>query len=268
MMKLSRLLNSNRNAVGKPTDVRDGSALHALTFQAGISTGGKSSIQDRVFAPYSVFKGKAALSVEPVLPTFSKFGSGNLRVDRRGSMMLTFLPAIGERKYDYEKRQKFALSATEVGSLISTGPKDSCEFFHDPSMLSSYAIVSVVIPSISKQLIFSTAMLAKLLNRVSFLDHILNVDISQLTCLKLRNSHLTLYHMQLLFAGVVNNILKTTERFTVPVTTAEFTVLKTACSFALPHIMGWDRLTTPLPGTLASKLSKVDPQMPDLEWDK
>ena len=35
----------NRNAVGKPTDVRDGSALHALTFQAGISTGGKSSIQ-------------------------------------------------------------------------------------------------------------------------------------------------------------------------------------------------------------------------------
>jgi hypothetical protein len=29
---------------------------------------------DRVFAPYSVFKGKAALSVEPVLPTFSKFG--------------------------------------------------------------------------------------------------------------------------------------------------------------------------------------------------
>ncbi|KAJ6942426.1 single-stranded DNA-binding protein WHY2 [Populus alba x Populus x berolinensis] len=139
MMKLSRLLNSNRNAVGKPTDVRDGSALHALTFQVGISTGGKSSIQDRVFAPYSVFKGKAALSVEPVLPTFSKFGSGNLRVDRRGSMMLTFLPAIGERKYDYEKRQKFALSATEVGSLISTGPKDSCEFFHDPSMLSSNA---------------------------------------------------------------------------------------------------------------------------------
>jgi hypothetical protein len=35
----------NRNAVGKPTDVRDGSALHALTFQASISTGGKSSIQ-------------------------------------------------------------------------------------------------------------------------------------------------------------------------------------------------------------------------------
>ncbi|KAL9387832.1 hypothetical protein Peur_020956 [Populus x canadensis] len=229
MMKLSRFLNSNRNAVGKGTDVRDGSALHALNFQAGISTGGKSSIQDRVFAPYSVFKGKAALSIEPVLPTFSKFGSGNLRVDRRGSMMLTFLPAIGERKYDYEKRQKFALSATEVGSLISTGPKDSCEFFHDPSMLSSNA--------------------GQVRKNLSIKPH---ADGSG-------------YFVSL---SVVNNILKTTERFTVPVTTAEFTVLKTACSFALPHIMGWDRLTTPLPGTLAPKLSKVDPQMPDLEWDK
>ncbi|KAK9991359.1 hypothetical protein SO802_026344 [Lithocarpus litseifolius] len=33
----------------------------------------------------------------------------------------------------------FALSPTEVGSMISLGPKDSCEFFHDPSMLSSNA---------------------------------------------------------------------------------------------------------------------------------
>ena len=31
-------------------------------------------------------------------------------------------------------------------------------------------------------------------------------------------------------ADVVNNILKTKEFFTVPVTTAEFAVMKTACS--------------------------------------
>ncbi|GFY95196.1 similar to WHIRLY 2 [Actinidia rufa] len=67
------------------------------------------------------------------------FQSGILKVDRSGTIMLTFWPAIGERKYDWEKRQKFALSATEVGSLISLGSKDSCEFFHDPSMLSSNA---------------------------------------------------------------------------------------------------------------------------------
>lgn len=34
-------------------------------------------------------------------------------------------------------------------------------------------------------------------------------------------------------SDVVNSLLKTTERFTVPVTTAEFAVMKTACSVCL-----------------------------------
>ncbi|CAK7356767.1 unnamed protein product [Dovyalis caffra] len=259
MLKLSRFLNSNRNPLDKSSDFRDGLALHALTFQAGFSTGGQSSaVQDRIFAPYSVFKGKAALSVEPVLPTFLKFGSGNFRVDRRGSMMLTFLPAVGERKYDYEKRQKFALSATELGSLISMGPKDSSEFFHDPSMLSSYAIASIVIPSISNQLNFATAMLAKSLMGTLLLDEtIMGWETKDDNMQALRSSLLgdseegsndaksenfspplvffCTHHdnLMLIVPCVVNNILKTNERFTVPVTTAEFTVLKTACSSLL-----------------------------------
>lgn len=89
---------------------------------------------NRIFAPYSIFKGKAALSAEPVLPKFAKLEvrslynhlgmmilffsmnlddivntfslqSGNMKVERRGVIMLTFRPAIGERKYDSEKRQ-------------------------------------------------------------------------------------------------------------------------------------------------------------------
>ncbi|ESR55055.1 hypothetical protein CICLE_v10024178mg, partial [Citrus x clementina] len=69
---------------------------------------------------------------------------------------------------------------------------------------------------------------------------------------------------------VANNILKTNERFVVPVSTAEFAVMKTACSFALPHLMGWDRLTNQLPrsSTESSSSSKVDQQFLDLEWDK
>ncbi|KAF2297239.1 hypothetical protein GH714_019850 [Hevea brasiliensis] len=202
MMKLSRLLQQSRDA----------SRLHALTFQAGISTARQDlTANERIYAPYCVFKGKAALSVEPVPPTFTKLNSGNVRVERRGIMMLTFMPAIGERKYDYEKRQHFALSATEVGSLISLGPKDSSEFFHDPSMLSRNA------------------------------------------------SH---------FEGVVNNILRTNERFNVPLTAGEFAVLKTACSFALPHIMGWDRLTAKLPKESVGSPSKANRQEPDIEWAK
>ncbi|KAI5417623.1 hypothetical protein KIW84_042292 [Lathyrus oleraceus] len=54
--------------------------------------------------------------------------------------------------------------------------------------------------------------------------------------------------------------------------------MKTACSFALPHIMGWDRLTNQKPsetvsfqpnrqlgGTVGFQL-KMSPQILDLEW--
>lgn len=35
---------------------------------------------------------------------------------------------------DLPMLQRFALSPVELGSLISIGPTESCEFFHDPSM--------------------------------------------------------------------------------------------------------------------------------------
>ncbi|KAH0716445.1 hypothetical protein KY284_009350, partial [Solanum tuberosum] len=110
-------------------DVKGSIWQHAINTFAGKREG-------RVFAPYSVFKGKAALSAEPRLPTFNRLDSGGVKLNRRGVIMLTFWPSVGERKYDWEKRQLFALSATEVGSLISMGTRDSSEFFHDPSMLS------------------------------------------------------------------------------------------------------------------------------------
>ncbi|OAY23804.1 single-stranded DNA-binding protein WHY2, mitochondrial [Manihot esculenta] len=229
MMKLSRFLQQSRNSFGNHIDGRDASRLHTLTFQARISTSQDFTANERIYAPYSVFKGKAALSVQPVPPTFTKLTSGHVKVERRGIMMLTFMPAMGERKYDHEKRQHFALSATEVGSLISLGPKDSSEFFHDPSMLSSNAGQVRKSLSIKPQ-----------------------ADGGG-------------YFVSL---SVVNNILRTNERFNVPLTAGEFAVLKTACSFALPHIMGWDRLTAKLPREKVGSPSKANRQEPNLEWAK
>ncbi|XWS22011.1 hypothetical protein CRYUN_Cryun30bG0106900 [Craigia yunnanensis] len=143
---LSRKLSSQKLLSGKWVDVRDALCSHTFESRAAFSTSvhdfaAKGNSNGRVFAPYTVYKGKAALSVSPLLPTFCKIdsGSASLKVDRSGSMMLTFWPAVGERKYDWEKRQKFALSPTEVGSLISMGVQDVSEFFHDPSMKSSNA---------------------------------------------------------------------------------------------------------------------------------
>ncbi|KAI4379679.1 hypothetical protein MLD38_005944 [Melastoma candidum] len=231
---LSRLRASDRFLGGKAGIDTNASFSHPWMFEAGYSTvrqnyPAKGSTSNRIFAPYSVYKGKAALSINPILPTFTKLESGGIKVDRHGVMMLKFWPAIGERKYDWEKRQLFALSATEMGSIISMGPQDSCEFFHDPSMLSSNA--------------------GQVRKTLAIKPH---ADGSG-------------YFFNL---NIVNNILKTSERFTVPVTTAEFAVMKAACSFALPHIMGWDQYTTHPPRRTEGSPSKVDTQLLDLEWDK
>ncbi|KAJ0085105.1 hypothetical protein Patl1_06826 [Pistacia atlantica] len=236
MMKLSRSLlrsrklSSDKLFAGKADDVGDALWSKSYSSLASLSTARQNAgAKGRVFAPYSVYKGKAALSVDPVLPTFAKLDSGDLRVQRKGVIMLTFWPAIGERKYDWARKQHFGLSPTEVGSLISMGPKESSEFFHDPSMLSSNA-----------------GQVRKSLSIKALADG---------------NG----YFVSL---NVVNNLLKTTERFVVPVTTAEFTVMKTACSFALPHLMGWDQLTNPLPVASNKSSSKVDRESFDLEWER
>ncbi|KAL5843155.1 hypothetical protein ACOSQ4_009113 [Xanthoceras sorbifolium] len=240
MMKLTRSLFLARNLlsekllVGKVDKAKDALCLHSLLSRAGMSTTGQSSGAGgipvpRIFAPYSIYKGKAAVSVNPILPTFTKMDSGHFRVERKGCILLTFWPAVGERKYDWGKKQVFALSATEVGSLISMNSKDSSDFFHDPSMKSSNA-----------------GQVRKSLSIKAVPDG-------------------TGYFVSL---NVVNNLTKITERFVVPVTTAEFIVMKTACSYALPHIMGWHRLTNQQLGDSAKKPFKIDPQLLDLEWDK
>ncbi|KZV37343.1 hypothetical protein F511_01211 [Dorcoceras hygrometricum] len=213
--------------------------LNSTTSQRGMSTSTASHLPygrstDKIFAPYSVYKGKAALSADPLLPTFSKLESGGLKVDRRGVIMLTLWPAIGERKYDWDKRQKFALSATEVGSLISLGSKDSCEFFHDPSMLSSCLILS------------NAGQVRKSLSIKAHADG-------------------SGYFISL---TVANNVLKTNDRLGVPVTTAEFAVMRTAFTFALPHIMGWDKYTNQRPQSANLSSPKALPEFIESEWDR
>eukprot|EP00244_Chara_vulgaris_P000060 TRINITY_DN10092_c0_g1_i2.p1 TRINITY_DN10092_c0_g1~~TRINITY_DN10092_c0_g1_i2.p1 ORF type:complete len:147 (-),score=29.90 TRINITY_DN10092_c0_g1_i2:86-502(-) len=38
---------------------------------------------------------------------------------------------MGSQKYDWQKKQVFALSVTEIGSLLVS---DQCDFYHDPNM--------------------------------------------------------------------------------------------------------------------------------------
>ncbi|RAL47492.1 hypothetical protein DM860_011230 [Cuscuta australis] len=194
-----------------------GSSLRCLSPRAGMATaaisyGANGSLRHKVYAPYTIFKGKAALSASPIPPTFTKSNLGNLVVDRKGVILLTFSPAVGERKYDWEKKQMFALSATEVGALLSLGPDESCEFFHDPSMKQSNA--------------------GEVRKSMSIKAHSDNSG----------------YFMSL---NVVNNVLKTNDRLTVPVTSAEFAVMQTAFSWNERQLNPRKLSTLPCPTTIA-----------------
>ncbi|KAJ4846723.1 hypothetical protein Tsubulata_048057 [Turnera subulata] len=105
--------------------------------QQSISPSRKSpngQLPPKVFVSHSIYKGKAALTVEPRPPQFSTLESGAIRVSKEGILMLQFAPATGLRQYDWTRKQVFSLSVAEIGSLISLGAKDSCEIFHDPNI--------------------------------------------------------------------------------------------------------------------------------------
>ncbi|XP_068648736.1 single-stranded DNA-binding protein WHY2, mitochondrial [Aristolochia californica] len=245
MAKLTQFLSSRSYVAEKflSASLKEPSRLYSFIFRAGISTVRQSSLSDgssslRARVDYSLFKGKAALAVQPVLPKFKQTDYG-MQIEKRGGVMLTFWPANAsqKQKYDWEKKQYFLLSATEVGAMISLGPTESCEFFHDPSMKTSLA------GQVRKSFSVSPT------NDGGGYFFSLNVT---------------------------NNNLKTSERLFLPVTKAEFAVMRSAFSFALPYVMGWNRVTNPtistdpLPTTVGVNKQRNPEytQKPDLEWSR
>ncbi|KAH9618432.1 hypothetical protein KSS87_017973 [Heliosperma pusillum] len=223
--------NISGQLLGGAQDVFMGSARFSTVGQKA-STGGlgqKASTGDRIFAPFMLYKGKAALSAAPVAPTFKKNDAGDQFLKRSGFILLSFSPSVGERKYDWERKQNFAMSPTEVGSLISLGPGGTCDFFHDPGMQTSTA------GQVRKSLQVRA------------------------------NPDGNFYFITL---SVVDNVKKINERFAVQVTPGEFSVIRTSFSFALPHIMGWDRYSNRPAPVKAEYSSGAGRKAFDTEWDR
>lgn len=213
------------------TYVRDASCPYNLVIERGISTARTESSLGKSYADFAIFKGKAALLISPISPKFIELSPGHQIIDRKGIVLFKFIPAAGAHKYDRERKQYFGLSATEVGCLIGLGPTESCEFFHDPSMKKS-----------------SEGLVKKTLSILPFNDgggYMFNLS-------------------------VMDSLKKTNERFTLPVTKAEFSVMRSAFGFVLPHILGWDRLIAPQHGhkglgRLGQSAIKMDPNS---EWQR
>lgn len=154
----------------------------------------------RVFVGYSIYKGKAALTVEPRAPEFTPLDSGAYKLSKEGILLLQFAPAVATRQYDWNRKQVFSLSVVEIGTLMTLGAKDSCEFFHDPFKGRS-----------------EEGKIRKLLKAEPLPDgtgHFFNLSVQ-------------------------NRLLNVDESIYIPISKAEFAVLNSTFNFILPYLLGW-----------------------------
>ncbi|KAE8663221.1 Single-stranded DNA-binding protein WHY1 [Hibiscus syriacus] len=184
----------------------------------------------RYYVGHSIYKGKAALTVEPKAPEFVPLDSGAFKISREGFVLLQFAPAAGVRQYDWGRKQVFSLSVTEIGTLISLGTKESCEFFHDPFKGKS-----------------DEGKVRKVLKVEPLPDgsgHFFNL-------------------------GVQNKLVNMDESIYIPITLAEFTVLKSAFSFILPYLLGWHAFANSTKPDEASRVNNANPRYGgDYEWSR
>jgi len=86
----------------------------------------------RTFAGYNVYKGKGAINIKPIPPSFKMNGKSQV-VDREGALLFEFAPiGKGPREYDWTKKASFSMSVGECGEMIRAKDGTSTEFLHDP----------------------------------------------------------------------------------------------------------------------------------------
>jgi hypothetical protein len=114
--------------------------------------GGTSSA--KVFSSYSIYKGKTALQLKPIMPTVSlNKQNGNRILTRDGALLMEFAPVLAataasaaspisrggggqgnHREYDWSKKQYFSLNVNELGELCSFDRSKGMQFLHDPNL--------------------------------------------------------------------------------------------------------------------------------------
>ncbi|KAK9277027.1 hypothetical protein L1049_006566 [Liquidambar formosana] len=192
--------------------------------------GGGVTLPPRVFVGHSIYKGKAALTVEPRAPEFSSLDSGAFKIAKEGFVLLQFAPAAGVRQYDWSRKQVFSLSVAEIGSLISLGARDSCEFFHDPNKGRS-----------------DEGKVRKVLKVEPLPDgsgHFFNLSVQ-------------------------NKLLNMDENIYIPITKAEYAVLVSAFNFILPYLLGWHAFANSIKPDDTSRVNNASPRSgADFEWSR
>lgn len=187
---------------------------------------GQGGQSGRVYASYSIYKGKAALSFDPRPPQFVPLDSGAYKVAKEGFVLLQFAPAVAARQYDWTRKQVFSLSVWEMGTLLTLGPTDSCEFFHDPFKGRS-----------------DEGKVRKVLKVEPTPDG----------------------NGRFFNLSVQNRLLNIDESVYIPITKGEYAVIVSTFNYIIPHIMGWSTFTNSIKLEDSQPYSRPQ-SSPELEW--
>ncbi|KAI4314203.1 hypothetical protein L6164_027136 [Bauhinia variegata] len=188
------------------------------------------ALPPRVFVGHSIYKGKAALTVTPRPPGFAPLDSGAFKVSREGYVLLQFAPAVGMRQYDWNRKQVFSLSVSEMGSIISLGARGSCEFFHDPFKGKS-----------------DEGQVRKVLKVEPLPDdsgHFFNLSVQ-------------------------NKLVNVDESIYIPVTKSELAVFNSIFNFIMPYLLGWHAFANTIEPKDLGRTNNANPRYgADYEWSR
>ena len=108
-------------------------ALPQLARFSAYASADVPELNSRVYTSYDVFKGKSAMNVKVITPTFTQSASGGpLTLKKAGALLVECAPGAA-RSYDWSKKLAMALSVTEMAEILAfTAEAGSLEFVHDP----------------------------------------------------------------------------------------------------------------------------------------
>ena len=130
--------NNNNNDMNSNMNYKNNNNKQ-LSSPSSMQSSSSSSMQANkspmTFASYVIYKGKGAVSLKIITPSFTPIGQ-NRQMSKAGGLFFEFAPSIGQREYDWSRKGTFLLDVTECGTVLSLekGVSNSYEFVHDPMM--------------------------------------------------------------------------------------------------------------------------------------
>ncbi|XP_020217545.1 single-stranded DNA-binding protein WHY1, chloroplastic [Cajanus cajan] len=197
---------------------------------------GGESLQ-KVYVGYSIYTLKGVITVAPRPPEFEQKNSGAYAVSREGYVLLQFAPSLGadEVTYDWNQKEVFALSVSEMATLINLGSRDSCEFLHETMKPKS-----------------DEYEVRKVLKVEPVLDasgHLISLSVQK----KHENENM-------------NEIEKS---IFIPVVRAELAVLRSTFNYIMPYLLGWNAFANTIKPEVYNRVNSTNPRYrANDEWNR